>query len=309
MENKPEVSVVVPVYNNGFTLRELVARLSETLEKAGMGFELIFIDDGSQDESLAVLKKCALENPQVKVMSFSRNFGQHMAISAGFESCAGKYIVLMDADLQDPPEEIPLMIESMKSNHTDITYTIRSGQNNNRVTSKLFHATFSRIIGEKVPEAIGTFRVFSRKVLVELLRYREVDVLFGPLMFYMGYKKSYIEIPYVEREGGNSSYTFSKRLKLAVGSLISYTDIPHKINIFVGLFFFVASLIYSLLILFNYFVFGSQLPDGMTLLVLMITIAFGSIMFFLGVIGTYLFRVYRQVLDRPRYHIDEKINF
>lgn len=308
---RPEISVVIPVYNNEGALVELASRLLSSLSNLVNHFEVIFVDDGSLDKSAAVLRDIALQHSQVKVVFLSRNFGQHPAISAGFDHARGDVIVLMDADLEDRPEDISLFVSAIRENKVDVVYCVKKNLGDakrNRLTSKLYHYVFSRLIARKIPANIGTFRAFNRKFLMALRQFKEANVLYGPLMFYMGFESTFIEVDYSSTDNARSSYTFSKRLKLATDSLISYTDIPHRVSLFMGAVLFVGSFLYSIIILLQYLAFGVSLPSGSTLILLVLVLTLGSLMIFLGVIGNYIFRVYQEVLGRPRYLITEKLN-
>jgi dolichol-phosphate mannosyltransferase len=307
-----EVSVVIPVYNNAGSLAELSARLLSALTRSAKSFEIIFIDDGSRDNSGKLLSELAKQHETLKVILLSRNFGQHPAICAGFEHARGEITILMDADLQDSPEDIPNLLAKLETTHSDIVYTIKKTTDkliSSRLSSALYHYIFSKIVKTKVPVNIGTFRAFNRKVLEALLQFKEVNVLYGPLMFYLGFNSCFLELPYLNRPVGKSSYTFWKRLQLAVNSLISYTDIPHKISVLFGSLLLGGSFFYALAVVAQYFMFGASLPEGSTLILLVLCLTLGSIMMFLGIIGSYIFRVYQEVLKRPRYLIQEKINF
>ena len=307
-----EISVIVPVYNNANSLLELAGRLSASLDQLAEQYEVIFINDGSRDSSQEILNTIAEKNPQFKVITLSRNFGQHPAICAGFEHAVGRFIILMDADLQDKPEDIASLISRIKEEpKVDIVYTTKRSRGkliSRKFSSAIYHYIFSRIVRANVPLNIGTFRAFNRKVLEALLQFKEVNVLYGPLMFYLGFRSCFLELVYTDRADGKSSYTFSKRLKLAVNSLISYTDIPHKVSLFFGGFLLAGSVFYSLAVVVQYYFFGSSLPAGSTLILLVLCLTLGSLMLFLGIIGSYIFRVYQEVLNRPRYLIQEKIN-
>jgi dolichol-phosphate mannosyltransferase len=303
--------VVIPVYNNAPTLEALARRLVDVLEGAASQFELLFINDGSRDNSMAVLRAIASSDARVKELNLSRNFGQHPAICAGLEHASGDLTVLMDADLQDLPEHIPEFLDKISATDAEIVYCTKQmdeGRLSSRLTSALYHFVFSRIIGAQVPLNIGTYRVFTRRFREALLKFEEVNILYGPLMFFMGFRSAYIELPYVAREAGGSSYTFTKRLRLAVNSLISYTDIPHKVSILLGTLLLVGSVLYSLIVVLQYFLFDTALPGGNTLILLALFLTLGSIMMFLGVIGTYVFRVYQEVLRRPRYLLQDALN-
>jgi len=307
-----DVSVVIPVYNNAASLREITTRLLMNLDLCANGYEIIFVNDGSHDNSLAILKQLSSENQFVKIINLSRNFGQHPAICAGFENASGKFIILMDADLQDSPEEIVRLLQKLRSEGLDIIYTIKKSSDKkliSRLTSIIYHYVFSRIVKTRVPLNVGTFRAFNRKFLESVIQFREVNVLYGPLMFYMGFKTGFLEISLNDRPHGHSSYTFKKRFQLAVNSLISYTDIPHRISIMFGVILLFGTIFYSLSVILQYFLFGASLPSGSTLILMILCLTLGSLMMTLGIIGSYVFRVYQEVLRRPRFLVQEKINF
>jgi polyisoprenyl-phosphate glycosyltransferase len=302
------ISVVIPVYNNASSVEELAQRIDAALQPNP--YEAIFVDDGSSDDSLARLKRIAGANRSAKVISLARNFGQHPAISAGFEHARGDVVVLMDADLQDRPEDIPRVVEKLRDG-VDVVYTCKARAAEEaavRISSALYHYIFSRITRSRRFAEIGTFRAFSRKFLAALLLYRERNILYGPLMVYMGYKSAIVEVVRDRRPSGGSGYTFGKRLALALNSLISYTDIPHRLSLYIGLSFFAGSAFYGAAVLVQYLMFGRSLPEGFTLILLVLTLMLGSLMISLGIIGSYVFRVYQEVLQRPRYLIAEKVN-
>jgi len=303
------VSVVVPVYRNAASLPELSRRIAAALEPDFPRFELILIDDGSPDDSWSVIQRLAAAEPRVKGVRLSRNFGQHPAIAAGFDRATGDVIVLMDADLEDRPESLPGLIARLVPG-IDVVYTIKAGPNDgSRLTSALYHSIFSRIVGgTEVPRNIGTLRVFNRKVLEAIKAHTEYDVLFGPLMFFIGFASTFVEVERDVRHHGRSSYTFSKRLRLAVRSLISYTDLPNRVFLTFGLLIVGAAVLYGLAVTLQTLVFGAQLPPGLTLIVLLNVLFIGIMMISLGIIGSYIFRVYQEVLRRPRYLVTQEIN-
>lgn len=304
----PSVSVVIPVFGNARSLAELCRRLSESLSPDYPDFEIILIDDGSPDDSWAVIRRLGEGDTRIKGIRLSRNFGQHPAIAAGFDRATGDVVVLMDADLEDRPESLPLIISKV-SNEIAIVYTIKAGdQGESRLTSALFHSIFSRITKAAVPANIGTLRAFNRTVLEAIQAHTEYNVLFGPLMFFIGYPSLFVEVERDPRPHGRSSYTFMKRLRLAARSLISYTDLPNRLFLMLGTGVVAASILYGGAVFLQNLIFGTQLPPGLTLVVLLNVLFIGVTMVSLGIIGSYVFRVYQEVLRRPRYLVAQQVN-
>ena len=297
----------MPVYNNEGTIDQLVARLQKALD--GFDFEAVVVNDGSRDRSLALLRAQAAADPRLKVISFSRNFGQHPAIAAALDHATGDLLVLMDADLEDQPEHIPMLVETLQTQQCDIVYTTKlEGQTTPRsLSSDAYHQVFSRTVGVDVPRQLGTFRVFTRKVGEALKAFPERDVLYGPLMFYVGFRSVVVPVARGVRPG-RSSYTLMKRLRLAINSLITYSDLAPRLFASAGALMIVGPLLYGLIVLLQYLLGGRSLPQGLTMIVLLITFLGGTIMLALGVLGVYVFRIFQEVLARPRYVIDETMN-
>jgi len=303
----PRLSILVPVYNNQATISQLLDRLRAALD--GFDYEAVVVNDGSRDGSLALLKAQAASDPRLRVISFSRNFGQHPAIAAALEHARGDVLVLMDADLEDRPENIPMLVRALEEQQCDIVYTTKAeGAVTPRdLSSDAYHHVVGRTIGVTMPRQLGTFRAFTRKVANALRAFPERDVLYGPLMFYVGFH--YVILP-VERgpRSGRSSYTFTKRLRLAVNSLVTYSDLAPRLLASAGVVMIIAPLLYGGIVLLQYLFSGRSLPQGLTIIVLLLTFLGGTIMLALGVLGVYIFRIFQEVLARPRYVIDETMN-
>ena len=307
MPAAPRLSILVPVYNNEATIRELLDRLRKALD--GLDYEAVVVNDGSRDKSLALLKAQAVADPRLKVISFSRNFGQHPAIAAALEHAQGDVLVLMDADLEDRPENIPMLVRTLQEQQCDIVYTtkIEGTVTPRGLSSDAYHQVFSRTIGVTVPRRLGTFRAFTRKVGDALRAFPERDVVYGPLMFYVGFSFAIVPVDRGTRPGG-SSYTLAKRLGLAVNSLITYSDLAPKVFASAGAVMIAAPLLYGGIVLLQYLLAGRTLPEGLTIIVLLLSFLGGTIMLALGVLGVYVFRIFQEVLARPRYVIDETMN-
>ena len=285
----------------------MIERIRQALD--GWRYEVILVNDCSRDESLAVLKGMAANDDRLKVISFSRNFGQHPAIAAALDFAEGDVLVLMDADLEDQPEQIPALIQTMDSAGVDVVYTTNGakGTTARGATSDLYHKVFSTSVGLSIPRQLGTFRVFTRKVRDALRQFPERHVLYGPLMFYVGFRHTIVQVERGTRTGP-SSYSFGKRLRLAVTSLVTYSDLPPKLFAVIGITMTVAPLAYAAVVLAQYFLWGRRLPEGLTLVVLLLTLFCGLIMLALGAIGVYIFCIFQEVLARPRYLVDQTIN-
>ena len=303
----PQLSILVPVYNNEATIDQLLDRVRKALD--GFDYETVVVNDGSRDRSLTLLKAQAAADPRVKVISFSRNFGQHPAIAAALEHARGDVLVLMDADLEDRPENIPMLVRTLQDQQCDIVYTTKlEGPVTPRaLSSDAYHQVFSRTIGVTLPRQLGTFRAFTRKVGDALKAFPERDVVYGPLMFYVGFNFTIVPVERGTRPG-RSSYTFAKRLRLAVSSLITYSDLAPKLFASAGVVMIAAPLLYGVIVLLQYLLAGRSLPAGLTIIVLLLSFLGGTIMLALGVLGIYVFRIFQEVLARPRYLIDETLN-
>jgi dolichol-phosphate mannosyltransferase len=305
------VSILVPVFNNAFHLRELYERIRATMEASGLSFELLLVDDGSTDDSWAVISGCARSDPRVKGLLLSRNFGQHAAISAALENATGDRFILMDADLQDRPEAIPDLLGRLGPERAEIVYTRKQGGGESwlvTLTSLAFHKLVDRSTQSRTVPSVGTYRAFSRAVADELLRYRERAIVYGPLMHTMGFPSDCVDMPRDDRTGSPSSYSFRKRLALALQSLVSYSTLPQKALLWTGSTVCLLSLGYMAVIVIQYLFTGAELPPGLTLIAVLLLLLTGMVMAALGVIASYLFLIHRETLDRPRYHVQRSIN-
>lgn len=304
----PDFSIVIPIYNEEENIPELYRRLGAALKKIGT-YEIIFIDDGSEDNSFQIARDIAIKDKTVKVIKFSRNFGQHPAINAGFHHATGKYIVLMDADLQDDPADIKILYEKIKEGH-DIVFTqIKNSERSffNKINSAIFHFVFSRLSGAGNPPNIGTFRIFNRKVLASVNKYSERRIVYGPLMAYIGFKSVYKEVQKSKRTKGITHYSFFNLLRMAIDSLSMYTMIPLTFMIYSGFLIAILSFFTALYFILKKMVYGIDV-SGYASIIISIFFLSGVILLSLGIVGDYIFRIYQEVLHRPRFLIDEKIN-
>lgn len=300
------VSVLIPVYNNSTSLAELHRRLVTTLESIGRRFEIIFVNDGSSDDSLAILRRISASDERCIVLSLSRNFGQHPAINAALQRATGDINVLMDADLQDRPEELPRLLARFETgSDLDIVYTTFQFTDGakSRLSSRFFHRAFARVSDVNVPATLGTYRAFTRKVRAALLEYPERNAVYGPLMSQMGFDHVYIEVPRDAPVGRATSYSFSRRLALALSSLISYSSVLYRFVISAGLVLTVLSGGYLVVIFVQYLTGFRALVNGQLLLLVITVLMSGVLLMSVGVLTAYTYRIFQEVLSRPRYHV------
>jgi polyisoprenyl-phosphate glycosyltransferase len=300
------VSVLVPVYNNASTVGELHRRLVATLEGTGRQFEIVFVNDGSADASLGELRKLADADPRCVVLDLSRNFGQHPAISAGLARASGEITVLMDADLQDRPEELPRLLQPFDDDpEIDVVYTTfeMEGGGRSRLTSRVFHAVFARLSDVHIPPNLGTYRAFSAVVRRALLDYPERSAVYGPLMAQMGFTNTYVQVSRAQAAGRSSSYTFRRRLSLATSSIISYGSFLHRFVTWVGLSLTLLSGGYLVVLIVQYLGGYRDLVNGQLLLLGITVLMSGVLLMTVGILTAYTFRIFQEVLARPRYHV------
>ncbi|MBI5075466.1 MAG: glycosyltransferase family 2 protein [Nitrospirae bacterium] len=301
-------SIVIPIYNEEENIPELYSRLTHALKELG-SYEIIFVDDGSTDRSFPLLKEIAGNDRSVKLMKFSRNFGQHPAINAGFLQASGEYMVLMDADLQDDPADIKKLYDEIKEGY-DIVFTqIENSETSlfKKFNSLIFHFIFARLSGANTPPNIGTFRMFTRKVLRSINRYHERRIVFGPLMAFVGFSRTYLKVRKNKRTKGVTNYSFLKLFQMAIDSLSTYTMVPLSFMIYSG--FFIASMSFAIAMYFivKKITLGIAV-SGYASIIIAIFFLSGVILLSLGIVGDYIFRIYQEVLNRPRFLIDETLN-
>jgi len=309
-ENKISCSMVIPVFNEEEVLLELYKRLTTVMEKLNEKYEIIFVDDGSKDKSFEILKKLCQQDKRLKIIRFSRNFGHHIAVTAGLDYAGGNTIVLMDADLQDPPEEIPKLYKKFKEGY-DIVYAIRKTRNDSffkKLFSKLFYKIFKLVSKVEIPPNIGIFRIISKQVVNNLKKCREKSRFVIALIGWTGFSSIGVETNRDERYAGKSKYNFLKSTKLAIDSIVSFSSFPlHLISILgflVAAFSFVIGIYMSIKKIF----FGMPV-SGYASLIISLYFLGGIQLIIIGIIGEYIGRIYSETQNRPLYIIKEEIGF
>lgn len=303
-------SIVIPVYNEQEILEMCYREVKKLAEKFDGSYEIIFVNDGSKDDSLNILKGFAGADKTVKVISFSRNFGHQAAISAGMEHSCGEAVIIMDADLQDPPEVVLRMIEKWKEG-CDIVYGKRVKRKGERpfkkLTAFLYYRLLARITGLNIPKDTGDFRLLSRKAADAIVSLPERNRYLRGLNAWVGFKQAEVCYERNPRAAGETKYTLKKMFKLAGDGIISNTNYPLTAMFGLGLVLsFLSVLGFIALIAL---IIAKINFDPVFWLFPLITLCSGMIITGLGLIGIYLGRVYDEVKGRPLYIVDEKINF
>lgn len=298
------ISVVIPVYKAQDCLHELYQRLVATLEAMTSDFEIILVEDCGGDRSWEIIVELSMKDPRVKGLQFSRNFGQHYGISAGLDNATGDWVVIMDCDLQDRPEEIPNLYQKALEGY-DVVHAKRAHRQDNafkRWTSMLFSKTFNYLSGMKFDAEVANFRILSRKVVDTFRNMREHLRFTGALLYWMGFPTAYIRVQHDKRFAGETSYSIKKLLSLAGETIIAYSEKPLRLSIWVGFlcsFFGFAS---GIFVVYKYFAYGVPVM-GWSSLIVSIFFVGGITISLLGVLGVYLGKTFNEVKRRPLYII------
>lgn len=304
MPPRPHISVVIPVYKAEDCLGELYRRLTASLETITPDFEIILVEDCGGDRSWPLVVDLAKQDVRVKGIQFSRNFGQHYGITAGLDHCDGDWVVVIDCDLQDRPEEIPRLYAKAQEGY-DVVLARRGRRNDpvaKRFTSWLFYKVFSYLADMDYDGETGNFRIVSRKVVNSLRGMRERLRFFGGLVSWMGFPTASIDVQHDERFSGQTSYTLRKLWKLASETIIAYSDKPLRLAIQFGFIVSVLAFSYG-----GYIVYRAIVHDvsimGWSSLIVSLYLLGGIIISILGILGIYLGKAFDEIKRRPLYII------
>lgn len=302
----PEISVVIPSYNCNNCLEELCLRLTQVLEGLVSSFEILIVDDRSPDGSWPLVESLSARFPSVRGIRLSRNFGQHIAITAGVKRARGNYVVLMDCDLQDPPERIPDLYNKVKQGY-DLVLAKRVERTHSRfrvVAAKAYFGLLSKLTGESVDGSYGTFSILSRPVADAYLQFPERDRHFLFILRWIGFNCGTIEYAHGERHAGASSYNLTKLVKHALNGMFFQTSVFLTWIIKAGLFCTACSFILGIYFIYRYLT-ASALP-GWTSLAVAIMFSTGLILASVGAVGVYVSRIFEAAKGRPLYLIDRE---
>lgn len=305
-----QISVVTPAYKCSECIEELYNRLIKTFKNMKIDdFEIIYVNDGSPHNDWEEIKKICEKNKKVKGINLSRNFGQHRAITAGLDFAEGEWIVVMDCDLQDQPEEIQKLYDTAIKGY-DVVFGRRYDRKDKffkKLTSKLFNSFMTYLTGRKIDSSVANFSIINKKVKKQIINMKEQNRSYGLFVMWIGFKTAYIDIEHSERYKGKTSYNFRKSLNLAFDFAVSHSNKPLKIFVELGFSISFISFIYGIYLIFKYFMYKVPLQGWTSTMVSLYFIG-GLIIANLGVIGLYIGKIFDEVKKRPIYVVQEKLN-
>jgi polyisoprenyl-phosphate glycosyltransferase len=305
---KPELSVVLPVFNEIESLDELRARLLSVLEPCGRSFEVVFVDDGSRDGSFERMAAYAREDRRIRVVKLSRNFGHQMALTAGVDAARGRIVAVMDADLQDPPELLPKMLAKVDEGF-EVVYAVRAAREGEgafkKGTAHLFYRLMRRWTNVAIPVDVGDFRLMGPKALAAFRSLRERHRFIRGLTAWVGYRQTGVEYVRPARAHGETKYPLRKMVRFAIDALTSFSHVPLQLATWLGFGVSAFSFFYILVVLVLK-ALHINVPGWTTLMVFILLIG-GVQLMVIGVFGEYLGRIYEEIKGRPLYLVDEVV--
>ena len=306
--DSPLISVITPAHNEEGNIQRFYSEVSQTLNQITDSWEIIFVNDGSTDNSAEVMRQIHEKDPRCKAVIFARNFGNQIAIAAGLRASTGKAVIVMDADLQHPPELIPVMVEKWKEGY-HVVNTIRTGYGNKagwlkKFTSAAFYKVMNAISEVPIIPGACDFRLMDRVVVDILCRLPEQTPFFRALIRWLGFKQTAVPCTINARQAGVPTLTFKKMIALAVDGMVSFSTRPLRWIMYLG--FFVTALVipYGVWALIDHFIFDATVPGWTSLLILNMLLG-GTMLVSLGIIGEYVGRIYNQVKGRPLFTVEE----
>ena len=300
------LSVIVPCYNEGKVIEKTTEAISSALSDQEFNFELIFVNDGSKDDTLGDIKGISSKDSRIKYISFSRNFGKEAAMLAGLQYCKGDCAVIMDADLQHPPELIPEMYQKYKMGYDQvIAKRSRTGDSKTAtVFAHIYYKLANKLVNIEMVDGAGDFRLLSRKAIEALISLQENNRFSKGLFSWIGFNQTYIEYENRERAAGETKWSFKGLLSYGVDGILSFNNQPLRICIYMGGVFIGISLVYLIYLFVQILIHGIDAPGYFTT-ILLITLLGGIQLFSIGIIGEYIGRIYFEVKRRPCYIIQE----
>jgi len=303
------LSIIIPAYNEEEVLEEFYRRISDSLLNIDLPYELIFVNDGSRDRTLSLLTNLSQQDERVVVIDLSRNFGKEIAVSAGIDFARGEAVVIIDADLQDPPEVIPELIEQWRNGYDNV-YARRSSRDGESIIKKITSYLFYRVIGGMthidIPADTGDFRLLSRRAVDALKQLPERNRFMKGLYSWIGFPSIAVNYRRDPRYAGTTKWNYWKLWNFALEGITSFTEVPLKLASYVGGLIAFAAFCYGMYIIVNTLYFGNDVPGYPSLIVTILFLG-GIQLIFIGILGEYLGRAFAEVKQRPLYFINKVI--
>lgn len=310
MNERPVLSLVLPVFNEEPVLPELRVRLEAFLETVGVPWEVVFVDDGSEDRSLELLRDLCEGDDRYKLLSFSRNFGHQLAITAGMDVAEGEAVVVMDADLQDPPEVVSEMLARWREGF-DVVYGVRERREKEglfkRGTAYLFYRLLRAVVGVPIPIDTGDFRLISRRVVLTMRALRETNRFIRGMVAWAGFKQTAVRYVRKARFAGETHYPLRKMVRFALDGITSFSTVPLKIATWLGM---MAGMIGILVALWAGWgrLYGQGTVPGWATIMIAVSLASSAQLLMTGILGEYVGRIYEEIKRRPLYIVAETMN-
>ena len=304
------LSIVIPVYNEVESLPVLLSRLTRVLDSTRYSYEIIFVDDGSTDGTPELLRQTAAANDKVKVLFFSRNFGHQAAITAGLDFASGDAAAVMDADLQDPPELLPEMLNLVEQGYDVVSAQrmTRSGEGKLKLlTAKMFYWLMRKMVDQRLQPEVGDFRLFSRRAILAIRQLREQHRFMRGMVAWLGLREVILPYDRKPRVAGTTKYPMWKMLRFAWTAISSFSALPLRLSVFLGLLVAASGLGYALYSIFAATVLRATVP-GWTSLVCLNIIFSGATLMAIGLVGEYVARIYEEAKGRPLYIVSGSAN-
>jgi len=297
--------VVLPCYGTASCLEPLYDALKPALEQISPAFEIVMVDDHSPQDDWAVISKLAERDPRVRGVKLTRNFGQHAAIAAGISEATGDYLVVMDADLQDRPEEIPKLYAKALEGF-DCVFARRQDRVDGFgkiITARMFHFLHGKLAGFKPDPRVGNYSIISRRVAAELLKFREERRNFGVQVAWLGFPTAFVDVTHGERHSGKSTYTFAKMVKHALSTILSQSTRPLVASAMFGLLMAISAAVAACYLVVRKLTVGYGV-EGWTSVIVSLWFLFGVLFLNMGILGLYLGSVFNEVKNRPPFVIE-----
>ena len=309
MNENPHISIVSPVYRAELFVEKLVSEIEKAVQSLNVTYEIVLVDDRSPDNSWGKMKQISAQNPNVKSIRLSRNFGQHPAIIAGLSHANGEWIVVMDCDLQDQPKEIIKLYEKAKEGF-DVVLARRENRRDGffkKLFSKIYTQLFNYLSDANFNNEIANFGIYNKKAIKSVLHIGDYIKAFPLFVYFVGFNTCAISVDHAERDSGTSSYTFAKSISLAFNAIISYSNKPLKIFVKFGMTLSFFAFIFGIYTIYEYL--NSKITvSGYSSLIVSIWFLSGIIITVIGVVGIYVGKVFEQTKNRPAFLVDEIIN-